>query len=120
MGGLARKEHQGCEGDEMSAVATMPAVRGKLTANAPLAPLVWFKSGGNAEWLFEPKDEEDLVSFRRGRWSSKPYFEVRRETRKPLVRKWTRSPAHGRNPSHSGAAPAARPSRIPKVTRPGR
>jgi UDP-N-acetylmuramate dehydrogenase len=49
----------------MSAVATMPAVRGKLTANAPLAPLVWFKSGGNAEWLFEPKDEEDLVGFLR-------------------------------------------------------
>jgi len=47
----------------MSAVATMPEVRGKLTANAPLAPLVWFKSGGNAEWLFEPKDEDDLVSF---------------------------------------------------------
>ena len=49
----------------MSAVATMPAVRGKLTADAPLAPLVWFKSGGRAEWLFEPKDEEDLVSFLR-------------------------------------------------------
>jgi UDP-N-acetylmuramate dehydrogenase len=47
----------------MSAVATMPEVRGKLTASAPLAPLVWFKSGGNAEWLFEPKDEEDLVRF---------------------------------------------------------
>jgi UDP-N-acetylmuramate dehydrogenase len=47
----------------MSAVATMPQVRGKLTPNAPLAPLVWFKSGGNAEWLFEPKDEEDLVDF---------------------------------------------------------
>ncbi|MFL6726445.1 MAG: UDP-N-acetylmuramate dehydrogenase [Sphingomicrobium sp.] len=49
----------------MSAVATMPKVRGKLTPNAPLAPLVWFKSGGNAEWLFEPKDEEDLVDFLR-------------------------------------------------------
>ena len=47
----------------MSAAATMPSVRGRLTPNAPLAPLVWFKSGGNAEWLFEPKDEEDLVSF---------------------------------------------------------
>src|SRR5207342_408700 len=47
----------------MSAVVTMPEVRGKLTASAPLAPLVWFKSGGNAEWLFEPKDEDDLVSF---------------------------------------------------------
>jgi UDP-N-acetylmuramate dehydrogenase len=40
-----------------------PAVRGKLTANAPLAPLVWFKSGGAAEWLFEPKDVEDLRDF---------------------------------------------------------
>ena len=50
----------------MSAVATMPSVRGKLTTDAPLAPLVWFKSGGKAEWLFEPKDEEDLVEFLRG------------------------------------------------------
>jgi UDP-N-acetylmuramate dehydrogenase len=37
--------------------------RGKLTPNAPLAPLVWFKSGGRAEWLFEPADEDDLVRF---------------------------------------------------------
>ncbi len=49
----------------MSAVVTMPQVRGKLTPNAPLAPLVWFKSGGNAEWLFEPRDEQDLVDFLR-------------------------------------------------------
>ena len=47
----------------MTVAATMPAVRGKLTANAPLAPLVWFKSGGTAEWLFEPADEADLVDF---------------------------------------------------------
>ena len=49
----------------MTAVATMPDVRGKLTPDAPLAPLVWFKSGGSAEWLFEPKNEADLVSFLR-------------------------------------------------------
>ena len=49
----------------MSAVATMPAVQGRLTRDAPLAPLVWFKSGGTAEWLFEPKDEQDLVAFLR-------------------------------------------------------
>lgn len=49
----------------MSGVATMPEVRGKLTPDAPLAPLVWFKSGGNAEWLFEPKDEEDVTDFLR-------------------------------------------------------
>ena len=41
----------------------MPQVCGKLTPNAPLAPLVWFKSGGKAEWLFEPKDEDDLIQF---------------------------------------------------------
>jgi UDP-N-acetylmuramate dehydrogenase len=49
----------------MSAVAEMPKVRGKLTRDAPLAPLVWFKSGGNAEWLFEPADADDLADFLR-------------------------------------------------------
>jgi UDP-N-acetylmuramate dehydrogenase len=39
------------------------APRGKLTANAPLAPLLWFKAGGAAEWLFEPKDADDLALF---------------------------------------------------------
>ena len=38
-------------------------VRGKLKPNAPLAPLVWFKSGGAAELLFEPADRADLVQF---------------------------------------------------------
>ena len=46
-------------------VNTLPQVRGKLTAQAPLAPLVWFKSGGSAEYLFEPKDIEDLQHFLR-------------------------------------------------------
>lgn len=41
----------------------MQGVRGKLTANAPLAKLVWFKSGGNADWLFEPADLDDLRLF---------------------------------------------------------
>jgi UDP-N-acetylmuramate dehydrogenase len=50
-------------GLEVTAVAELPKVRGKLTANAPLAPLVWFKSGGAAEWLFEPTDAADLCDF---------------------------------------------------------
>ena len=50
----------------MSAVDTLPKVRGRLTADAPLAPLVWFKSGGVAEWLFEPKDADDLAEFLTG------------------------------------------------------
>ncbi len=41
-------------------------VRGKLKSDAPLAPLVWFKSGGAAELLFEPADQEDLVTFLSG------------------------------------------------------
>jgi UDP-N-acetylmuramate dehydrogenase len=42
-----------------------PAVRGRLTPDAPLAPLVWFKAGGAAEWLFEPADADDLSGFLR-------------------------------------------------------
>jgi UDP-N-acetylmuramate dehydrogenase len=49
----------------MSDLATIPQVRGRLTPKAPLAPLVWFKSGGEAEWLVEPKDESDLSDFLR-------------------------------------------------------
>ena len=47
----------------MSGAATLAKVSGKLTAGAPLAPLVWFKSGGRADWLFEPRDVEDLQRF---------------------------------------------------------
>jgi UDP-N-acetylmuramate dehydrogenase len=43
-------------------VATL-TTRGKLTPQAPLAPLVWFKSGGAAETLFEPADRDDLTAF---------------------------------------------------------
>ena len=49
-----------------AAQTVLPSVRGKLTADAPLAPLVWFKSGGAAQWLFEPKDEGDLVDLLKG------------------------------------------------------
>ena len=47
----------------MSTLALQPEVRGTLKAGAPLAPLVWFKTGGEAQWLFEPADEADLVAF---------------------------------------------------------
>jgi UDP-N-acetylmuramate dehydrogenase len=40
--------------------------RGRLTEQAPLAPLVWFKTGGLAQWLFEPADVEDLATFLAG------------------------------------------------------
>ncbi|MFA5989517.1 MAG: UDP-N-acetylmuramate dehydrogenase [Sphingomonas sp.] len=41
----------------------LPPVRGRLTPGADLAPLVWFKSGGVADWLFEPTDVDDLAQF---------------------------------------------------------
>jgi UDP-N-acetylmuramate dehydrogenase len=47
----------------MSQAAALPPVRGKLTPGAPLAPLVWFKAGGAADWLFEPADVDDLRGF---------------------------------------------------------
>lgn len=48
----------------MMATALRPAaVRGRLTAGAPLAPLIWFKAGGAAETLFEPADVADLAAF---------------------------------------------------------
>jgi len=49
----------------MSEALSLPKVRGKLTQNAPLAPLVWFKAGGTADWLFEPADVDDLCAFMR-------------------------------------------------------
>ena len=49
----------------MNETMKLPPVTGKLTANAPLAPLVWFKSGGCAQWLFEPRDLADLQGFLR-------------------------------------------------------
>jgi UDP-N-acetylmuramate dehydrogenase len=54
------------QGGKGVSVDMLPKVDGKLTPNAPLAPLVWFKSGGAAQWLFEPKDVDDLQSFIRG------------------------------------------------------
>ncbi|MFM7028050.1 MAG: UDP-N-acetylmuramate dehydrogenase [Chakrabartia sp.] len=54
-----------CRGQDQGVTAAtgLPPVRGKLTAHAPLAPLVWFKSGGAADWLFEPADQDDLSHF---------------------------------------------------------
>ena len=49
----------------MTGVIDLPRVAGRLTRDAPLAPLVWFKAGGAADWLFEPKDADDLAAFLR-------------------------------------------------------
>ena len=43
--------------------AKMPDLRGRLEANAPLAPFTWFRVGGPAQVLFTPADEDDLSQF---------------------------------------------------------
>ena len=44
----------------------LPAVRGSLRPDVPLAPLTWLRVGGPAEWLFQPADREDLRAFLSG------------------------------------------------------
>lgn len=41
----------------------LPNVRGKYKADANIAKLTWFRVGGNAQILFTPEDEDDLVYF---------------------------------------------------------
>ena len=43
--------------------ARMPELRGRMSANQPLAPFTWFKVGGPAQILFSPADEADLAYF---------------------------------------------------------
>lgn len=47
----------------VTAPVPLHGIRGELTCKASLAKLVWFKTGGAADWLFEPSDLEDLKSF---------------------------------------------------------
>lgn len=44
-------------------IETLPPVRGRLQADAPLAPTTWFRVGGPAEVLFRPADADDLAAF---------------------------------------------------------
>ena len=41
----------------------LPVVRGRYSANVPLAPITWFRVGGPAEVVFRPADAEDLAAF---------------------------------------------------------
>ena len=44
-------------------IERLPPVRGRLTENAPLAGITWFRVGGAAEVMFRPADRDDLVAF---------------------------------------------------------
>jgi UDP-N-acetylmuramate dehydrogenase len=43
--------------------ALMPELRGRMSTNASLADLTWFRVGGPAQILFSPADETDLAYF---------------------------------------------------------
>ena len=55
-------------GAELLAIltASLPDLRGRLTAKAPLSNYTWFRVGGPAEVLYVPADEADLVYFMKG------------------------------------------------------
>lgn len=42
---------------------SLAGVRGKITANAEMEKITWFRAGGQAEALFQPADEDDLATF---------------------------------------------------------
>jgi UDP-N-acetylmuramate dehydrogenase len=44
-------------------IETLPRVRGRLSADASLAQLTWFRTGGPAEVMFRPADIDDLAQF---------------------------------------------------------
>ena len=48
---------------ESRLVASLPELRGRLKAEAPLKDLTWFRAGGPAEVLYSPADEADLAYF---------------------------------------------------------
>ncbi|MPZ08883.1 MAG: UDP-N-acetylmuramate dehydrogenase [Kiloniellaceae bacterium] len=50
----------------------LPAVRGRLTAGAPLAGVTWFRVGGPAEVVFRPVDRDDLLAFLRAKPADVP------------------------------------------------
>jgi len=63
---MALKRH------EPGLIARLPAVRGRLSAAAPLARLTRFRVGGTAEVLFQPADAEDLATLLAGKPAEVP------------------------------------------------
>jgi UDP-N-acetylmuramate dehydrogenase len=47
-------------------IERLPKVRGRVSENAPLSGITWFRVGGPAEIMFRPADRDDLASFLAG------------------------------------------------------
>lgn len=43
--------------------SALAGLRGKLTPDAPMDKVTWFRAGGPAQAVFQPADEEDLAAF---------------------------------------------------------
>lgn len=54
----------------------LPAVRGKLLIDEPMAPFTWFRVGGPADVIFLPEDEADLSAFLRALDPSVPVIPI--------------------------------------------
>jgi UDP-N-acetylmuramate dehydrogenase len=52
-----------CTTEQILALARLPGLRGRFEQEAELADLIWFRTGGRAQALFEPADKEDLIYF---------------------------------------------------------
>lgn len=51
------------DGASLEARLRLPPPRGRLTPDASMEKVTWFRTGGPAELLFQPADEEDLAQF---------------------------------------------------------
>jgi UDP-N-acetylmuramate dehydrogenase len=54
----------------------LPAIRGRVQANAPLSPFTWFRVGGPAEFLVRPADADDLATLLRELPSTTPVHAI--------------------------------------------
>jgi UDP-N-acetylmuramate dehydrogenase len=50
----------------------LPPVRGRISENAPLSGITWFRVGGPAEVMFRPADHDDLAQFLRAKPADVP------------------------------------------------
>ncbi len=61
------------KGFESDLSSRLPPVRGVYTHNTALGEKTWFRTGGTAEILFDPADEDDLISFFEGKPADVPH-----------------------------------------------
>ena len=59
-----------------SVLPEWPPLRGRMQADAPLAPFTWFRAGGAAEMLVRPADADDLAAFLRDLPHEVPVFVI--------------------------------------------